>query len=96
MHMITVQVTVIGSFSGDTLLVFRYGDDGFSANKSINRTSGSQPLQIPTTDQLTCTISEIQVTVTTNDPLVELRGNRIFSIHIGKKLSICIYSIKMA
>jgi hypothetical protein len=83
--MITVQVTVFGSLSGDTLLVFRYGDGGLqSVDRLINRTSGTQRLKIPTAGQLTCTRSEIQVTVTTTDPLVELRGNRMFSIHIGK------------
>lgn len=82
--MITVQVIVIGSLSGNTTLVFRYGNGEFSVNKSINRTSGTQHLQIPTSDQLNCTTSEIQVTVTTNDPLVELQGNRMFSINIGK------------
>ena len=96
MHMITVQVTLIGSLSGNTLLVFNYGDGGFSVNRSINRISGSQPLRIPTTGQLTCMTSEIQVTVTTDDPLVELQGNRMFSIHIGKNNYQFVYSIKMA
>ncbi len=84
--MITVQVTVFGSLSGDTLLVFRYGDGGFFANRSINRMSGTQSLEIPTAGQLIniCTTSQINVTMTTNDPLVELQGNRMFSIHIGK------------
>ena len=96
--MITVQVTVFGSLSGDNLLslVLCYSDGGFSDNISINRMTGTQSLQIPTTGQLTCMTSEIQVTVTTNDPLVELEGNRMFSICIGKNNYQFVYSIKMA
>ena len=87
--MIPVNVTVLvfGSLSGNTSLVLHYGESGPSMNKSISRTPGTQFLQI----QLNCTTSVIQVTVTTNDPLVELQENNIISIHIGKKsyLSIC-------
>ena len=93
--MITVQVTVFGSLSGENLLslVLCYGDGGFSDDMSINRMSGTQHLQIPTSDQLNCTTSEIQVIVTTNDPQVELQGNRMFSINIGKKFNQFAHSI---
>ena len=83
--MIPVIVTVFGSLSGNTSLVLCYGESGPSMNKSISRTSGTQILQIPTTGQLNCTSSVIQVIVTTDDPLVELQGNNIISIHKGKK-----------
>ena len=82
---IAVNVTVFGSLSGSTSLVIHYGEGGPPVNMSIERTSGTQSLQIPTTGRLNCTTSVIHVTVTTDDPLVELQGNRVISIHIGKK-----------
>ena len=91
--MIPVNVTVFGSLSGYTSLALHYGESGPSMNKSISRTSGTQFLQIPTTGQLNCTTSVIQVTVTTNDPLVELQGNNIISIHIGIKNLINLHSV---
>ena len=89
--MISVNVMVFGSLSGNTSLVLLYGQNGPSMNKSISRMSGTQMLQILATGQLNCTTSVIQVTMTTNDPLVELQENNTISIHIGKKksLSIC-------
>ena len=88
---IPVNVTVFGSPTRNPYLAIHYGAGGSSMNQSINKTNGTQNLQIPTTDQLNCTSSVIQVTVTTADPLVELQGNNIISIHIGKKkiISIC-------
>ena len=88
---IPVNVTVFGSPTRNPYLVLHYGEGGTLMNKSIDKTSETQILQIPTTGQLNCTSSVIRVTVTTDDPLVELQGNNIISIHIGKKfLSICI------
>ena len=84
---ITVNVTVFGSLSGSTILVLHYGEGGPPVNMSIERTSGTQSLQITTTDRLNCTTPLINVTVATDDPLVELQGNRVISIHIGKKTS---------
>jgi hypothetical protein len=79
---IPVNVTVFGSPIHNPYLVLHYS--ATSMNESINKTNGTQTLQVPAIDQLSCTTSEIQVTVTTNDPLVELQGNSMFSIHIGK------------
>ena len=96
---IPINVTVFESPTRNPYLLLLYSEGTTSTNKSINETSGSQILQVPTIDQLTCMTSEIQVTVTTDDPLVELQGNRMFSIHLGKKNPINNYlythSIKM-
>lgn len=89
---IPINVTVIESPTRNPYLFLLYSEGATSTNKSINKTSGSQILQVPAIDQLTCMTSEIQVTVTTDDPLVELEENRMFSIHLGKKNPINIYT----
>ena len=82
---IPINVTVFESPTRNPYLLLHYSEGATFTNRSINKTSGSQILQVPAIDQLTCMTSEIQATVTTEDPLVELEGNRMFSIHIGKK-----------
>ena len=86
---ISVNVTVFGSLTRNLSVVLHYGEGGASMNYLIDRTNGTQTLQIPSTGQLNCTSSVIQVSVTTNDPLIELRGNQVISVHIGK--TICTY-----
>ena len=81
---INANVTVFGSLSGNTSLMLHSGEGRSTLNQLINRTK-IQDVQIP--DKLNCTNSTIQVTVTTDDPLVVLEGNCTISIHIGKKIN---------
>ena len=90
-NLIPVIVTVFGSLTRNTSLVLRHGEDGLTLNQSISRTSGTQHVQIPASDRLNCTTPVIQITVTTNDPLVELKGNQAISIYIGTKHDIVHY-----
>ena len=82
---ISVNVTVFGYPTRNPYLALHYGEGGASRNYSITTTNGTQTLQIPSTGQPNCTTSVIQVTMTTNDPLVELHGNQVISVHIGKE-----------
>lgn len=88
---ITVNVTVFGSqtsIPGTTSLLLHHSEGRSALNQSINSTTEIQHVHIP--DKLNCTNSTIQVTVTTNDPLVVFKGKHMISVHIGKKyLSIC-------
>ena len=81
---VPVNVTVFGSPISNPYLVLHYGEAAMSMNKPINKTNGTQILQISTI-QLTCTTLPILVTAITDDPLVELQGSNIVSIHIGKR-----------
>ena len=82
---VPVNVTVFGSPTNNPYLLLHYhnGEAATSINKPINKTNGTQILQISTI-QLTCMISSVLVIAITDDPLVELQGSIIVSIHIGK------------
>ena len=79
---IPINVTVFGPPVRNPYLVLHYGEAASSMNKLINKTNGTQILQISTI-QLTCMTPPVLVRATTNDPLVELQGSNIVSIHIG-------------
>ena len=80
---IPVNVTVLGSPSHNPSLSLNYGEVEPSVN-SINRENGTQILRIRIPTISDCTASEIQVMVTTDDSLVEIQGNNMISIHLGK------------
>ena len=80
---VPVNVTVFGSPISNPYLVLHYGEAAMSMNKPINKTNGTQILQISTI-QLTCMTSSVLVRATTDSPVVELQGNNTVSIHIGK------------
>ena len=80
---VPVNVTVFGSPINNPYLLLHYGEAATTMNKSINKTNGTQILQISII-QLTCMTSPVLVRATTDGPLVELQGNNTVSIHIGK------------
>ena len=67
-----VNVTVFGSLSHNATVILQHGEDRSSF--SIGRSSGIQNLLIPGSADENKIIT-VTVTLTTEDPLVELKGN---------------------
>ena len=79
---IPVMITTFGSLSRDAFVVLQRSENGPALNNSINGLSATHNLQIPGSINLDCKMLMIIVTMTTNDPLVELKGNPSASITI--------------